>query len=131
MMTATTGAVVARGWLKPAAGYEDVTPANLGRAIAELEKQMFTHAEHLEFEEAAQVRDQISQLKERVLLAGLGDELRGDAQFAQHGLFLGLVPLHALQDVIQGPHGFGDVRTLVQHHAFCRLAHRGISDFCT
>jgi len=55
---------------EPAAGYEDVTPANLGRAIAELEKQMFTHAEHLEFEEAAQVRDQISQLKERVLLAG-------------------------------------------------------------
>jgi excinuclease ABC subunit B len=52
------------------AGYEDVTPENLGRAIAKLEKQMFTHAEHLEFEEAAQVRDQISKLKERVLLAG-------------------------------------------------------------
>jgi excinuclease ABC subunit B len=49
------------------AGYEDVTPENLGQAIAKLEKQMFTHAELLEFEEAARVRDQISRLKERVL----------------------------------------------------------------
>ena len=49
------------------ARYADVTPENLGRAIAELEKQMFTHAELLEFEEAAQVRDEISQLKDRVL----------------------------------------------------------------
>ena len=49
------------------ARYADVTPENLGRAIAELEKRMFTHAELLEFEEAAQVRDEISQLKDRVL----------------------------------------------------------------
>ena len=49
------------------ARYADVTPANLGRAIAELEKQMFNHAELLEFEEAAQVRDEISKLKDRVL----------------------------------------------------------------
>ena len=49
------------------ARYVDVTPANLGAAIAELEQQMFTHAELLEFEEAARVRDQISKLKERVL----------------------------------------------------------------
>jgi excinuclease ABC subunit B len=49
------------------ARYADVTPQNLGRAIAELEKQMFTHAELLEFEEAASVRDEISTLKERVL----------------------------------------------------------------
>ena len=49
------------------ARYADVTPANLGRAIAELEKQMFNHAELLEFEEAAQVRDEIRQLKDRVL----------------------------------------------------------------
>ena len=51
------------------AGYEDVTPAKLVQAIAQLEKQMFTHAELLEFEEAARVRDQISTLKERVLKA--------------------------------------------------------------
>jgi excinuclease ABC subunit B len=49
------------------ARYADITPDNLGQAIAELEKQMFNHAEMLEFEEAARVRDQIGQLKERVL----------------------------------------------------------------
>jgi excinuclease ABC subunit B len=50
-------------------GYEDVTAENLGSAIAELEKQMFKHAELLEFEEAARVRDQIGKLKEQVLKA--------------------------------------------------------------
>jgi excinuclease ABC subunit B len=54
---------------EPAAGYEHVTPENLAQAIAKLEKQMFTYAELLEFEEAAGVRDQIGKLKERVLLA--------------------------------------------------------------
>ena len=48
--------------------YADVSPENLGKAIAELEKQMFNHAELLEFEEAARVRDQITKLKEQVLL---------------------------------------------------------------
>ncbi len=41
---------------------------NLGKAVAELEKKMFTHAELLEFEEAAGVRDQISKLKDSVLI---------------------------------------------------------------
>ena len=50
--------------------YADVTPANLGRAVADLEKKMFKHAEQLEFEEAAGVRDQIHKLKDRVLKAG-------------------------------------------------------------
>jgi excinuclease ABC subunit B len=49
--------------------YADVTPANLGQAVARLEKKMFTHAEHLEFEEAAAVRDDIRKLKEHVLKA--------------------------------------------------------------
>lgn len=49
--------------------YADVTPDNLGKAIAELEKQMFSHAENLEFEEAANIRDQISKLKDQVLRA--------------------------------------------------------------
>jgi excinuclease ABC subunit B len=35
--------------------------------VRELEQKMFRHAELLEFEEAARVRDEISQLKERVL----------------------------------------------------------------
>jgi excinuclease ABC subunit B len=47
--------------------YMDVTPDNLGKAISELEKRMFNHAELLEFEEAARIRDQISKLKEKVL----------------------------------------------------------------
>ena len=51
------------------ARYADVTPANLGKAVAKLEKKMFGHAEHLEFEEAAAVRDEIRKLKERVLKA--------------------------------------------------------------
>jgi len=49
------------------ARYADVTPKNLAQAIAELEKRMFNHAQLLEFEEAAQVRDEIHKLKERVL----------------------------------------------------------------
>ena len=48
----------------------DVRPENLGKAVAELEIRMFTHAQSLEFEEAARVRDQINALKERVLKAG-------------------------------------------------------------
>ncbi len=48
--------------------YGDVTVENLGKAVAELEKKMFKHAELLEFEEAAGVRDQIHKLKDRVLM---------------------------------------------------------------
>ncbi len=48
--------------------YGDVTVENLGKAVAELEQKMFKHAELLEFEEAAAVRDQIHKLKDRVLL---------------------------------------------------------------
>jgi excinuclease ABC subunit B len=47
--------------------YADVSAATLGKAVAELEKKMFHHAELLEFEEAAAVRDQISKLKDQVL----------------------------------------------------------------
>ena len=47
--------------------YEYLGPAQLGKAVRELEQKMFRHAELLEFEEAARVRDEISQLKERVL----------------------------------------------------------------
>jgi excinuclease ABC subunit B len=49
------------------ARYRDASPADLGKSIAELEKQMFRHAELLEFEEAARVRDQIHKLREGVL----------------------------------------------------------------
>ena len=48
--------------------YDYVTADNLGKAVAELEKKMFKHAELLEFEEAASVRDEIHKLKDRVLV---------------------------------------------------------------
>jgi excinuclease ABC subunit B len=47
--------------------YAHITPAQLGKAVAELEQKMFKHAENLEFEAAAKVRDEITRLKERVL----------------------------------------------------------------
>ena len=52
---------------EPQARYADVTPETLPRAVAELEKEMFRHAEQLQFEEAARVRDEIHRLKEQVL----------------------------------------------------------------
>jgi len=44
---------------------EPISPDEATKQIAELEKQMFKAAENLEFEEAAGLRDQISQLKKR------------------------------------------------------------------
>jgi excinuclease ABC subunit B len=49
------------------APYPSASPAELGKSIAQLEKQMLRHAELLEFEEAAAVRDQIQRLKEAAL----------------------------------------------------------------
>jgi excinuclease ABC subunit B len=48
--------------------YSDLTPDKLDKAVRELEQKMFRHAELLEFEEAAQTRDQIHKLKQQVLL---------------------------------------------------------------
>jgi excinuclease ABC subunit B len=47
--------------------YQHMTPVQLGKSIAQLEKQMIDHAQMLEFEQAAEVRDQIKQLKDQVL----------------------------------------------------------------
>jgi excinuclease ABC subunit B len=44
-------------------------PALLGKRIAELEKRMLQHARDLEFEQAAQLRDEINLLKDQVLRA--------------------------------------------------------------
>ncbi|MCS2610641.1 excinuclease ABC subunit UvrB [Halomonas dongshanensis] len=54
-------------------GIYDVTqmsPQELQNAIAKLEDGMFEAAQNLEFEEAARLRDQLSQLKERQLALG-------------------------------------------------------------
>lgn len=50
-----------------AAQYQHMRPAELGKSLAEMEKQMIQHAQMLEFEEAADIRDQIKRLKEQVL----------------------------------------------------------------
>ncbi len=49
-----------------AASYTAITPDKAIKEISRLEKKMFQHAKDLEFEEAAQVRDQIRQLRDRV-----------------------------------------------------------------
>ena len=52
------------GFLPPTVGEVDVTDAaSLAKAIGELEKQMKTAAKRLEFEEAAQLRDRIKELR--------------------------------------------------------------------
>lgn len=52
--------------VEPAQAYLALTPAQLKKKLAELEKAMFEHAHHLEFEEAAGLRDQIRHIKEVV-----------------------------------------------------------------
>ena len=47
--------------------YEALNPAQAAAAIKKLEGQMYKHAQNLEFEQAAQLRDRIHQLRERAL----------------------------------------------------------------
>ena len=49
-----------------AAVYASMTPDNAIKEIVKLEKKMFQHAKDLEFEQAAQVRDEISKLRDLV-----------------------------------------------------------------
>jgi len=46
---------------------DEMSEKDLAKALKRLEKQMFEHARKLEFEQAAQVRDRLAQLKDRVL----------------------------------------------------------------
>jgi excinuclease ABC subunit B len=60
------------------AKYEDMSEKQLAKELKRLEKQMMDHAKNLEFEKAAQTRDQIGKLRERVFGANVGDaSLRG------------------------------------------------------
>ncbi len=52
------------------ADIEIKSAGDLGRVIDGLEKQMYDHARALEFEQAAQLRDSISELKKRHFTAG-------------------------------------------------------------
>ena len=60
----------ARKVAETAAQYRHMSPRELGKSLAEMEKQMIRHAEMLEFEEAAEMRDQIKRLKDEVLRSG-------------------------------------------------------------
>jgi excinuclease ABC subunit B len=50
-----------------AADYAGLNPQQAAAAIKKLEAQMYKHAQNLEFEDAARVRDQIHQLREQAL----------------------------------------------------------------
>ncbi|MDR2013833.1 MAG: UvrB/UvrC motif-containing protein, partial [Rhodanobacter sp.] len=52
---------------------EAMSEKDLAKEIKRLEKQMLEHARNLEFEQAARVRDQLAQLKTRVLGAAGAD----------------------------------------------------------
>ncbi len=51
------------------AEYASLTPQQMAKRIKELEDEMYRHARDLEFEEAAQVRDQIKTLQDKGLVA--------------------------------------------------------------
>jgi len=57
------GKVVAEG----AGEYANLTATQAAAAIRKLESQMYKHAQNLEFEEAARLRDQIHKLREQVM----------------------------------------------------------------
>jgi excinuclease ABC subunit B len=59
------------------AKFEDMSEKQISKEIKRLEKQMMEHAKNLEFEKAAQVRDQLALLRERVFGANVGDHLTG------------------------------------------------------
>ena len=61
--------------LLAAAKVEDMSEKDLAKRIGQLEKQMLEHARNLEFEKAAQVRDQLAILKEQAFGATGGDNI--------------------------------------------------------
>ncbi|WP_332399217.1 excinuclease ABC subunit UvrB [Vibrio metschnikovii] len=52
---------------EPAASYDLLTPQQLEKQIMKLEAEMYKHAQDLEFELAAQKRDQITQLRQQFI----------------------------------------------------------------
>jgi excinuclease ABC subunit B len=57
------------------AKYEMMSEKQISREIKRLEKLMLDHAKNLEFEKAAQVRDQLAHLKQQLFGAGGHDNL--------------------------------------------------------
>ncbi|MEW8428728.1 MAG: excinuclease ABC subunit B, partial [gamma proteobacterium symbiont of Ctena orbiculata] len=48
--------------------YAGLSPAQMAKRVQQLEQQMYRHAQDLEFEEAARIRDQIRHLQEKGLV---------------------------------------------------------------
>ena len=51
---------------KQKAKFEAMSEKQISKQIGQLEKQMLAHAKNLEFEKAAQMRDELTRLKARV-----------------------------------------------------------------
>jgi excinuclease ABC subunit B len=52
---------------EPQGDYRKLNAKHLGQLIAKLEQEMYRHAENLEFEQAAKVRDRIHAVRESAL----------------------------------------------------------------
>jgi excinuclease ABC subunit B len=61
--TSHTGGVRLRKVAESKPTYQGMSSTELMAKISELEKQMFTHAKNLEFEQAASVRDEVEVLR--------------------------------------------------------------------
>ncbi|MCE5233119.1 MAG: excinuclease ABC subunit UvrB [Mizugakiibacter sp.] len=61
-------AAPARKLAEPAADYHTLDPAQAAALIKKLETQMYRHAQDLEFEDAARVRDEIKRVREQALI---------------------------------------------------------------
>ena len=62
------GAPSARRVAEPAADYRALSPEQIAAKIKQLEAQMYKHAQNLEFEDAARLRDEIHQIREQGLI---------------------------------------------------------------
>jgi len=62
-----TKAARAKSVAEPWADYAALDPAQAAAALRKLEAQMYRHAQNLEFEEAARLRDRIHALREKAL----------------------------------------------------------------
>jgi excinuclease ABC subunit B len=60
--------------LQAAAEVEVLSEKDLGKRIKQLEREMLEHARNLEFEQAARVRDQLANLREKAFGAQGGGE---------------------------------------------------------
>ena len=54
---------------EPTVDWAAVSPQELGKKLKKLEAQMYAHAQNLEFEQAAKIRDEIAKIKAAGLMS--------------------------------------------------------------